>query len=254
MPVTLTRVSEHLYLSEQSPDVCEVRGAVIVGRERAVVWDTLLHPDDLAGVAAFVRGRPVSVVYSHADWDHCWGTGGLEALYTEVIGHESCLERFHDESDVEATLAAKIAEDERYRAVRLVPPTRTFREHLTLELGGLTLGLHALPGHTRDCIVGFSPELRVLLGGDAVEAPLPLVYEHSPLGAWSERLEGWLGDRRVRSVVPSHGAVGGRELLERNLAYLRALREGRVPDVGGDLEPFYAAAHEKNLLRAVAGS
>ncbi len=244
--------SPGLYLLWRTTDTFDVCSAVISGQERAVVWDTLLHPDDMREVPALTAGKPLSVVYSHADWDHVWGTDGLEP--EEVIGHESCLERFNDPADVARTLRAKQADDSRYEAVRLVPPTHTFETSLSLRLGGLTLELHALPGHTRDCVVAFIPERGVLLGGDACEHPFPMVYEDSPLGAWLGELERWHGDARVKTVIPSHGPVSGKELLAKNIAYLRALYEGRVPDVPRELAPFDAETHLANLRRARPGS
>lgn len=248
----LVQLLTNLYLTEHPPEVYEVRGGVILGAERVAVWDTLLHPDNMASVAELIQGRPITVVYSHADWDHIWGTAGL--TYREVVGHESCRERFEDVDDVAAVLKEKVKQDARYSSVQLVAPTRTFHDTLTLDLGDLRLELHHLPGHTRDCTVAFIPELGVLLGGDAVEAPLPLIYEHSPLGAWISKLEGWAQDERVQTVIPGHGTLGGRELLERNIAYLRALREGREVPVPDTLSPFYEGAHEKNRRRAVQGS
>lgn len=248
----LVQQTTNFYLTEHPPSIFPVRGALLLGRERAVVWDTLLHPNNMTEVARLCRDRSTTVVYSHADWDHIWGTAGLE--YAEIVGHESCKERFDDPDDVRAALEAKIAQDERYRAVMLVAPTRTFREQLTLELGDLTLELYHLPGHTRDCIVGFIPELGVLLGGDAVEHPLPLVYAHSGLGGWLAGLERWANDERVHCVIPCHGQIGGRECLGANIAYLRALHAGQLPDVPSDLAPFYREAHTKNLQRAVTGS
>ena len=185
----IKHAAPQLYLTQHPPERFDVCGAVIVGNTHVAVWDTLLHPENMKDVPALAEGKPISVVYSHADWDHVWGTAGLE--HAEVIAHESCKKRFEDPADVEATLREKQAEEARYHAVKLVPPTRTFETTLTLDLGGVTLELHHLPGHTRDCIVAFVPELGVLLGGDTCEDPLPVVHETSPLGVWlggAERL------------------------------------------------------------------
>lgn len=248
----LVQIHTSLYLTEHPAEVYEVRGAVILGKERVAVWDTLLHPDNMASVAELSQSKPITVVYSHADWDHVWGTAGLD--YQEVIGHESCKERFEDANDVAAVLKQKVAQDAGYNSVQLVAPTRTFRNTLTFDLGGLNVELHHLPGHTRDCAVAFIPDLGVLLGGDAVEVPFPLVYEHSPLGIWISKLEGWARDERIQTVIPSHGTPGDRELLERNIAYLRALREGQQVPVPDNLNAFYQGAHEKNQQRAVQDS
>lgn len=244
--------SPSLYLLWRTTDSFDVCSAVVIGRERAIVWDTLLHPDDMRRVPALTAGKPLSVVYSHADWDHVWGTNGLAPQ--EVVGHEGCLDRFNDPDDVERTLRVKQSDDKYYEAVELVPPTRTFKTRLNLELGGLTLELHHLPGHTRDCTVAFIPEHGVFLGGDACEVPFPIVYEDSPLSAWLGELERWHSDARVKTVIPSHGPVSDKNLLAKNIDYLRDLRDGHVPDVSHELAPFDAETHKANLKRARHGS
>lgn len=223
----------------------DVRAAVLLGNTGAVVWDTLAHPAQMAPVSDLVGGRSTTVVYSHADWDHAWGTSGLGRV-EQVVAHEAALRRFA--TDVADELAVRQASDDRvWDAVRLVPPTRTFVEDLTLDLGGLTLELHALPGHTVDSIVGLVPERGVLFAGDAVETPLPFVNDAAAVAGWGRALEGWLDDARVETVIPSHGPVGGPDLLRRTAGYLRTISVERELALPGDLTPFYRETHERNV-------
>lgn len=240
---TLKRYSPQLYLSEQVLPEFDVRGAVIVSPDHALVWDTLSHPDDMKKVAAVCRDKTVTVVYSHADWDHVWGTAALD--YQEIVAHSRCAERFADPDDVAATLKKRQARDAHYTDVVLVPPTRTFANALTLELGDLSVELHSLPGHTRDCIVAFVPALGLLLAGDTVETPLPVVPEHPALEPWLAKLGAWAQDPRVTTVVPSHGPVGGRELIEQTIFYLEALQTGEAA-LPENLSPFYRQTHQSN--------
>jgi len=222
-----------------------VRSAVLLGGARAVVWDALAHPDQMAPVCALVGARPSTVVYSHADWDHVWGTCGL-ADVEEVVAHEAALTRFT--TDVPEELARRCSSvGQAWEAVRLISPTRTFADSLTLELGDATMELRALVGHTPDSIVGFVPEWGVLLAGDTVETPLPVVNDAESVGGWISGLEAWMADGRLEVVVPSHGPVGGLELLERTTSYLRSLVEGRDPKPTMELSPFYRETHEANV-------
>jgi len=238
-----------LWLVETVLEDFEVRGVVVVGTERAVVWDTLARPRDMAAVGPLYPGLPSSVVYSHGDWDHVWGSGGLTPPPDEIIAHDACALRFLAEipRELEEKQLLRPAE---YGEVRLLPPTRTFSDRLDLELGGLTLELHALPGHTPDSVVGYLPEWRVLLAGDCVESPLPFLYPESPLDEWIRGLEEWAETLSEGSgeavVIPSHGAVGGPGLLRSNARYLKDLRAGRDPDLPRDLSPFYRDTHANN--------
>jgi glyoxylase-like metal-dependent hydrolase (beta-lactamase superfamily II) len=190
-----------------------VRGVVVAGTRRAVVWDTLAAPDHMAGVAEMAPDLPLTVVYSHGDWDHVWGTAGLSRPWTEILAHEACLARFS--GDLSSTPSAsgtpgkpvphpgtadslpRTLEEKRaafpgeYDQVVLIPPTRTIRDTASLDLGGVTLEIHPLPGHTPDSLVGFVPEWGVFLAGDAVETPLPFLNPGSPVEVWAVALEGW---------------------------------------------------------------
>ena len=101
----------------------------------------------------------------------------------------------------------------------MVPPTITFADSLAIDLGGVTVELSHLPGHTEDCLVAFVPEWGVLLAGDTVETPFPLLDETLPVQPWIDRLAEWAGRADVETVIPCHGEIGGRELIEGNIAY-----------------------------------
>jgi glyoxylase-like metal-dependent hydrolase (beta-lactamase superfamily II) len=231
----------------------DVRGALVVGERRALVWDTLSHPRDMAAWRPLVGSRELVVAYSHADWDHVWGTAGLPHDTAVVVSQDACAARF--EADVPQTLAAKRREHPgTWDEVRLVPPGETFLHDLTLDLGGLTVNLHHLPGHTADCIVGLVHERGILLAGDTVETPCPVVPPDSPLTAWIAELRRWERDERVRAVVPAHGRVGGPEVIVETLGYLEALAGGCPIEPRGELTPFYAATHRANLAWRGPGS
>ena len=249
---TLTRHDNNLYLTDLSLPDFDVRGAVVLGENHALVWDTLTCPDDMAAVTEVCGNRNITVVYSHADWDHVWGTDAL--TYQDVVAHKKCAARFADPEDVAATLTAYQAKDESYEAVALVPPTRTFEDELVLELGDLAIELHALPGHTSDCIVAFLPHGGILLAGDTVETPLPVVPENPALDVWIAKLKTWHQDARVKTVIPSHGKVGGRELIGQTLAYLEALRGGNSFDLPETLDAFYDQTHAANQKHVAARS
>jgi glyoxylase-like metal-dependent hydrolase (beta-lactamase superfamily II) len=238
-----------LYLVEARLEYISVRGALLKGTQRVAIWDTLSHPSDMKPLHPYLEGKPIFSIYSHADWDHVWGTTGLPGNGGVVIGQDACLERFH--SDVPVVLKEMSAEKPQFwKGLSLVPPVITFQKSLVLDLGGLSLEIQHVPGHTRDSLVSFVPELGVLLGGDVLEDPFPMLNETNPLEPWIEALERWADDGRVQWVVPAHGAVGRRELLLNNLAYLRSLRDETPYPMPEKMEAFYSEGHQSNLKRA----
>lgn len=244
--INLQEFRPGLWLTELDLPEFAVRGAVIAGGQRTVVWDTLSHPSDMAPVHPLVENQETVIVYTHADWDHVWGTAGLDYNERAIIGHAECLARFS--TDVPLTLEKKqTAEPGVWDAVVLVAPNLIFQDEWPFDLGGVTLTLHHLPGHTEDCLVGFIPEWGVLLAGDTVETPFPVIPADSPLDQWIAALEKWAQDERVQTVIPAHGPIGGRELIERNLTYLQAIRDQRQPAVPAELDDFYRETHAANI-------
>jgi glyoxylase-like metal-dependent hydrolase (beta-lactamase superfamily II) len=238
-----------VFFTEVALRAYDVRGLLILGAARALVWDTLSRPRDMAGYLPVIGNRDLTIAYSHADWDHIWGTAGLPYQQAVILGHRSCLERFGQ--DVPETLREmRAAEPGSWDDVELIAPTQVFDDEVRIDLGSMTVTLHHLPGHTRDCCVAFVPERGLLLMGDTAETPFPVVPHDAPLEQWIAGLERWECDPRVRTVVPAHGATGGRAILRNNIRYLQGLRDGRPLDpidVAGPLTPFYRATHESNL-------
>jgi len=136
----LIEINPNLHLIDVILPEYSVRGAVIVGEEQAVVWDTLTHPNDMEDVMPIIGDKPYHVIYTHADWDHIWGMVGLSGNHVSIIGQTHCLERFNDADDVSKTLAKMQADEpKRWDEVKLIPPTQTFDTTMTLDLGGVTL-------------------------------------------------------------------------------------------------------------------
>ena len=243
----LQEILPNVWTYEVATREYQVRSLIIIGAQQAVVWDTLTHPSDMVGLTEIIGDLPYHVIYSHGDWDHVWGTGGLEKRPLDIIAHSECLRRFGD--DVPRTLRRmQLTEPGKWETIRLIPPDLTFTSRLSLDLGGVTLELHYLPGHSADSIVGWIPEWGVLLGGDAIETPLPVVTDASLLAGWQAALEEWASHEHLKRTLPSHGSIEGRECIDQTLAYLRALTGDRQFALPRILDDFYRETHQKNMI------
>ena len=116
-----------------------------------------------------------------------------------------------------------------------------------MDLGLFTLSLHSLAGHTPDCIVAFIHEQGVLLAGDTIETPFPLINKDSPMDIWITELKRWANDPRLQTVIPAHGMIGGREIIQSNLDYLQGVKDGKGVHIPDDVSDFYKSAHKKNI-------
>jgi glyoxylase-like metal-dependent hydrolase (beta-lactamase superfamily II) len=225
-----------------------VRALLLLGEHLSLILDTLIRPEDMAQFATLARdhGRPLLVVNSHADYDHAWGNG---AFAGPIIGHARCRERLLGEGEVATLDELRAKAPGFFDTVMLVPPQITIERRLDIALGGLTVQLHHLPGHTPDSLLAYVPERGLLFAGDCAEWPIPLIGD-GPLMPWAAALREWAAAPGLQTVIPSHGRLGGAELLEANAAYLEQL-EGdpdapwQPPD-GADA--WYAAeAHPLNI-------
>lgn len=226
-----------------------VRAAMVSGARGTILWDTLASPGQMKGLKGRLTHGSVTVIYSHGDWDHVWGTSGLSVPVAEVVAHSACARRFSEELPTTLQVMRGTAPS-LFGDVRLVPPSRTLSRRETFELGGLSVQVEPMPGHTPDSLVAFIPESGVFLAGDAAEAPLPFLNPESPVRAWIEGLEGWAARLEDVSadchVVPSHGPIGGPDLLRANARYLADILSGNEPSIDGPLTPFYRETHENN--------
>jgi len=247
--VKIEQIEPWLYLATRPLDeALDVRAALLLGTRTAVVIDTLARPEDMAPFIDVIdrSGLPCTVVDTHADWDHAWGNCAFPR--SAIVGHIDCYRRLRGSESRESLAGKRREKPGFYDGVRLVAPTATFETQMTIDAGGFEVELHHLPGHTSDSIVAYVPRHGLLVAGDCVEDPFPLL-ESGPLNGWIEGLRAWAG-RDVRRVVPAHGDVCGPEVLRANADYLASLRSAPPCPVSGP--SFYVDAHRRNVTAAAS--
>ena len=209
-----------LFRAGQEVDTC-----VVVTRRYVVVVDTMATPELAAAIMQAVSdalaGRQLLVVNTHADYDHCWGNAIFESpggrYPAPILAHSLAQERMQSD-EARQSLARRQQESERFANVRLVEPTITCSNGLTIDGGDLTLELLPTPGHTEDHLSVWIPELKVLLAGDAVEFPFPYVENALDLQAMRDSLT-ILARLHPEVVIPCHGGPSDATLIARNRAY-----------------------------------
>ncbi len=205
------------------------------------VWDTFASSTEIHHQEHHYQPHPVTAVYSHADWDHCWGTHGYP--FDQVIAHQTALERFGCEMG--QTLANLRKEHNIFaKTIVFVPPTIVFTQALTLDFGTFQLELSFFGGHTKDSIVGFIPEYGLLLAGDIAEE-IPVINQAEDVEQWINSLAFWAKRTDVRHILPGHGALANRSLLENNYRYLSEMKSGITPEIKTNSD-FYRKTHQNN--------
>ncbi len=200
----------------------EVDAYVVLGASHAVVLDTLLNPADMAGIMAALagelRGKQLLCVNSHADWDHVWGNGYFRHTRpAPIIAHERCRQRLLT-PEARTRLEGYQQKTRIFDGVTLVPPDLTFTTRLTIADEELSIELLHMPGHCHDQIVAWLPALRLLLGFDAIEWPLPCIEESACAPLMLPTLQR-LAELDPLHILCSHGNASDPALIQENLAY-----------------------------------
>ncbi len=105
----------------------------------------------------------------------------------------------------------------------IVSPHITFEKTLTLDMGDATIVLEFVGGHSPATIMIYLAEERALFAGDNVEGQFPY-FGQAHFGKWKEALEKMLS-MDIDIVVPGHGPVGGKEMVENYFTFFQELEE-----------------------------
>lgn len=223
-----------------------VKSYLVVGNERAVLIDTGMGVGDLRSLVDGLTDRPLTVVNSHAHWDHVGGNAAFVGR-AEILIHAAearDLERGVPNSKVRAAFA-----EEHRRgplpvgfdpATAVIAPTRADRAlggGEWLDLGGRTLEVIHAPGHSPGGIVLLDRGNGALFSTDvAYPEALYCFATGTDLDAYRATMAGLAAlAPTLRVVYPSHGVSPmAPEMLPRMRDALDAIGEGRPADEVAD--------------------
>jgi cyclase len=231
------RVSEDVHVFTSDLYV-QVTASVVFTPEGVILVDTLPFPSETKELREFVLANTNKgiryLINTHFHADHVYGSYLFPEA--ELVAHSLCrqmLERYGQKSLAEAK--AQVPE---LAEVQLRLPEVVFDSgEALLHLGGKTLQMIPMPGHTDDSLVVYIKEDKILLASDTL-MPLPYIV-------WGDR-EVFIESLRkllempVECVVQGHGEVllrgEVRDAVMSSINYLEAIwREvQRVVDAGLD--------------------
>jgi glyoxylase-like metal-dependent hydrolase (beta-lactamase superfamily II) len=191
---------------------------LVVGSSGCLVVDTRGDVGQGTELAAAVReltSLPWTVVYTHAHFDHCFGTTPF--LPCDVWAHEACVAelttygeqaRGKRAASYRAEGKTTIADDLDRTTIEL--PGKVFADETVLDLGGRRVVLrHVGKAHTDHDVLVHVPDAGVVFAGDVVEnAPAGFSAESfgvgNDLGSWPGVLAA-IEAMGAQTVVPGHG-------------------------------------------------
>lgn len=203
---------------------CVSNAGIIVGDGGTAIVDTAATERRtrlLAEQVARVSPRPPDVlINTHFHGDHIFGNGVFSPGAT-IVAHELTRAEM-----LEAGLGLRhLWPDVDWGDTPIVPPAITFRDAVTVFAGELRLEvIHVGPAHTTNDSIIWIPDKRILFAGDVLMSGVtPFCLMGSVAG--SLRAIDRLRALDPEIIVPGHGNVGGKELLDQNESYLLWLQQ-----------------------------
>lgn len=143
---------------------------LIVGSEQALLFDTGYGFGDLAGLVRTITDKPLIVVNSHGHVDHACGNAQFGGAYIHPDDLDLCREHntppFRMSELETAQVPLNFVMDDYLRLG--TGELKLTREGQVFDLGGMTMEIVHLPGHTAGSIGLWCPEKRLFWVGDAM--------------------------------------------------------------------------------------
>lgn len=160
----ITRVLPHVYLIDDADDSTVY---LVLGQKKAMVIDTACGLEDLHAIVCSLTELPLVVVNTHGHCDHIGCNPYFEEAWLHPADFDLAAEHF--------TLYQK-----EYAAHGLTPcPLLPLKIGQVFDLGGLSLEVVALPGHTAGSIGLLDRQDRLLFSGDAINTHLWMQLDES---------------------------------------------------------------------------
>jgi len=250
MRAELTEVAEHVYAYVQPDGSWYVNNAgFVVGRSSVVAIDassTQRRTQALRDRIAAVTPLRVSVlVNTHSHGDHTYGNSFMGAA--TIVGHERCREELSGTGLLGDT---GVWDPVEWGALRVAPPTITFRDRLRLWSDDRPIEVIHVggPAHTTGDSLVWLPEQRVLFCGDLLfSGGTPFVLTGSVAGA-IDVLTRVVAPIPAEVIVAGHGPLCGVGLIEEQVGYLRFVLDTARAGLDAGLTPL-ALARRTDLGR-----
>ena len=141
------------------------------------------------------------------------------------------------------------------KGTRIVLPSLTFTERLTIRLGGETIELiHLTPSHSPGSTLVYLPKQKVLFAGDVLFTDFHPFLGEGDIPGWVKTLD-FIQDLDVTSIVPGHGPLSTKKDVAEMRDYLllfdaKAKELAAAVTTSGPKDAAALAAEMKKLLPA----
>jgi len=232
------RVADGVFALVEPEQWQEAIAYLIVGTDRALLFDTGIGVAPIRPVVERLTKLPVTVLNSHTHFDH---TGG-NWEFTRVAAMDTPFTHASQAGLPHAAIAEEVAPG----AFCGAPPagfdtatyhtvawraSETVRDGTRFALGGRTLEVLHVPGHTPDAIALFDRANGVLWTGDSYyDGPIWLFAPETDLAAYERSIARLVAlGPAVKRLLPAHNSASvDPAALGKTLVAIRAIRSGRA--------------------------
>ena len=221
----------------------EVISYLVVGRDKALLFDTGMGISNIQLVVAGLTKLPVSVVNSHTHNDHV----GDNWRFTDVYGLDTDFTRANSRGNKEDA-QAELAPDEicgtlpagfdaKAYSTKPFHITHWLHDGDTIDLGGRTLQVIGTPGHTPDSIALLDEKNGLLFTGDTFYlGPIYLFRPETDLDGYVASVQKLAAMApHLQLLLPAHNVpVADPGYLPRAVAAMQQVRRGEVKPVAKD--------------------
>lgn len=170
------RIADDVYVFTSKSYIQVTAGAVLT-KDGVILIDTLYFPEETKAIKEFLEDRlglqVKYVINTHYHADHTQGTYLFPNA--QVISHRLCRQLLNSVGREGLEEAKQQAEE--LEEVRIQLPDLIFNDGcLNLHIGGKTLELHHMPGHSLDLTTVFIKEHQILFASDNM-MPVPTIFD-----------------------------------------------------------------------------
>ncbi|MDU1584273.1 MAG: MBL fold metallo-hydrolase [Clostridium sp.] len=172
------KLKEHLY---RIIDITGVCCYLVVGEEKACLLDTCGGIGNIKEYVETITDKPIMVVLTHGHLDHIGGASLFEEVY---MPHEDMpVLKMHNDFEFRVNDTLKHDPTGKVRREDFTPDItgeiKNIKDNDTIDLGGVTIKMIQVKGHTPGIICPFINEDRTIIFGDACGVGVLLFDEYS---------------------------------------------------------------------------